>query len=135
MKQTLINKYIELLDGTLTYDGEVIPCRDYSLYPNEEPNFYILLTTYNEATDVNTFCGRTWAGNILVDIVTKFPAGWGNRFIANQIRKQVIDIVSGMQIPGMQGTNIIEDTDVTLLTPAESVFRNLIRFEHHINVN
>ncbi|MEM3715421.1 MAG: hypothetical protein QXF82_10790 [Nitrososphaeria archaeon] len=73
--------------------------------------------------------------NILVDIVTKFQAGYGNRFIANQIRAQVIPIIMSMSLSGLQSTTIIEDTDLTMLTDAESVFRNLIRFEHRININ
>lgn len=134
-KQTIINAYIAALDGVFTYDGEVIPCRDYSLRPDETPDFYILLTTYNEDTDIQTKCGDTWVSNILVDVVTKFPAGYGNRFIANQIREQVIPAVKSMTFPGLMSTSIIEDTDLTMLTPAESVFRNLIRFEHKININ
>lgn len=135
IKQDLINAYIAALNGAFLYDGEIIPCRDYSLMPSETPDFYILLTTYNEDTDTQTKCGNTWVGNLLVDIVTKFPAGYGNRFIANQIRAQVIPIVMSMAITGLETITIIEDTDVTMLTPAESVFRNLIRFEHRININ
>lgn len=135
MKQTLIDKYIELLDGAFTYDNEVIPCRDYSLHLGEKPNFYILLTTYNEDTDTPTKCGDTWVGSLLVDINTRFPAGWGNRYIANTIRKQLINTIKAMQLPGLESITIIEDTDVEMLTSAESVYRNLIRFEHRININ
>jgi len=135
IKQDLINAYIAALNGTFLYDGEIIPCRDYSLMPNETPDFYILLTTYNEDTDTQTKCGNTWVGNLLVDVVTKFPAGHGNRFIANQIRSQVIPVIMSMQLTGLESTTIIEDTDLTMLTDAESVFRNLIRFEHRININ
>lgn len=135
IKQDLINAYIAALNGTFLYDGEVIPCRDYSLSPSETPDFYILLTTYNEDTDTQTKCGNTWVGNLLVDIVTKFPAGYGNRLIANQIRAKVIPVIMSMSLSGLQSTTIIEDTDLTMLTDAESVFRNLIRFEHRININ
>lgn len=135
IKQDLINAYIAALDGAFLYDGEIIPCRDYSLRPSETSDFYILLTTYNEDTDTQTKCGNTWVGNLLVDVVTKFPAGYGNRFIANQIRAQVIPVIMAMQLTGLQSTTIIEDTDLTMLTDAESVFRNLIRFEHRININ
>lgn len=135
IKQDLINAYIAALDGAFLYDGEIIPCRDYSLHPDETPDFYILLTTYNEDTDTPTKCGNTWVGNMLVDVVTKFPAGYGNRFIANQIREQVIPAVKAITVPGLLSTTIIEDTDLPMLTPAESVFRNLIRFEHKININ
>ncbi len=135
IKQDLINAYIAALNGTFLYDGAIIPCRDYSLMPNETPDFYILLTTYNEDTDTSTKCGNTWVGNLLVDVVTKFPAGYGNRVIANQIRAKVIPVIMSMSLSGLQSTTIIEDTDLTMLTDAESVFRNLIRFEHRININ
>lgn len=134
-KQTIIDGYINALDGAFTYDGEVIPCRDYSLKPEDQADFYILVTTYNESVDQATKCGDTWAANILVDVVTRFPAGFGNRYIANQIRAQLIPVIEALSFDGLLSTTIIEDTDLPMLTPSESVFRNLIRFEHRFNIN
>lgn len=135
MKQTLINKYIELLDGAFTYDNEVIPCSHYRIDPDNKSPYYILLTTYNEDTDTPTKCGDTWVCSILVDIVTNFTAGWLRTEVANTIRKQLINTIKAMQLPGLESITIIEDTDVEMLTSAKSVYRNLIRFEHRININ
>ena len=134
MKQEIINLVITILSG-MSVDGRAIPVFDYIQPSDDKSEALIQLTTYDEAINSQTFCGDSYDGSLLIDIITRFPINFGARWLADAIRLEVIERMGTAAIAGMIRKTKELDTDLVEQYEDETVYRNLIRYNFSINRN
>jgi len=135
------NKYIrkaffDVLNN-ITVSGNIIPCFDERIMGSVVPKYYILLSTQNKRQDKYTKCADRWNVDILIDIVTTYPAtgNTGSKLLADDIEEQVINLEETIILSGGYKINqrelVSSDSLVTIGTTT-NVFRQLIRFNYFL---
>lgn len=127
--------YYSALNGNIALDGNEVPVFDVYAVPEEVTMPYILLSTQVDVQQVIKNCKR-WNASILVDIVTGSTDPIG-RSDAEDIAEQVEDIINpdtfedlDLAAYGYQLGNTIKenDTELTLKTSTQYVYRKLLRY-------
>ena len=135
------NKYVrkaffDVLNN-ITVSGNVIKCYDERITGATVPANYILLSTQNKRQDKYTKCADRWNVDILIDIVTTYPAtgNTGSKLLADDIEEQVINLEETIILSGGYKINqrelVSSDSLVTIGTTT-NVFRQLIRFQYFL---
>lgn len=104
--------YFNLLSGNVIIGSTAIPIYDeqipptgtmakITVSPGNIANCYILLTNQTE-TDISPKCNFQQECSITIDIVTKFPKGYGGKLLSEQISNQIQQLV----LPDIKGQNI-----------------------------
>lgn len=108
----LRSAYFQLLDGNILIGGTPIPIHDEQLPPTgttasinlgsgNVAKCYILLTNQTE-TDISPKCDFHQECSITLDIVTKYPKGYGGKMLSEQISNQIQQLV----LPDIKGQNL-----------------------------
>ena len=135
------NKYLrkaffDVLNN-ITVSGNVIKCYDERITGASVPANYILLSTQTKSQDKYTKCADRWNVDILIDIVTTYPAtgNTGSKLLADDIEEQVINLEETIILSGGYKINqrelVSSDSLVTIGTTS-NVFRQLIRFQYFL---
>ena len=113
----------------------IIPLYD-SRTNNENPNYYILMSTQTNSQVDGSKCGREWQSSIVLDVVTRFEGSGnvGSRLFADDIAGEVIQRLDNFQLLGSSGLSIYKQNinlpnDLNLVTPSETIYRKIIRLE------
>jgi len=135
------NKYLRSAFFTvlnnITVSVNVIPCFDERVTGITVPKHYILLSTQTKRQNKYTKCADRWNVDILIDIVTTYPAtgNTGSKLLADDIEEQVINLEETIILSGGYKINqrelVSSDSLVTIGTTT-NVFRQLIRFQYFL---
>lgn len=131
-----IRKAIYTAINNMVVNGLTIPCYDTRVKPNETPNFYVLMTSQNKSRLSVNKCEDFWEADILLDIVTIYPAfgGAGSRLLVDDIEDKIRDLTKNLTIENFKV--IFHDVDQTGLDNINDtmiVYRNLYRISLTLN--
>lgn len=134
----LIDSYIELLNGNLSYDSRVV-----NVYPGDADNdddYHHVLVRAESETDVSNKSTFVTRPVIVIEIVTKFD-GLINRSVVANIDSQIRELLFPTRkcalppTPGLQKTNVYIQSSNYLKDDdgVKRIYRKLTRFIHRIN--
>ena len=131
-----IRKAIYTAINNMVVNGLTIPCYDTRVKPNETPNFYVLMTSQNKNRLSVNKCEDFWEADILLDIVTIYPAfgATGSRLLVDDIEDKVRDLTKNLVVENFKV--IFHDVDQTGLDNINDntiVYRNLYRISLTLN--
>ena len=98
------NKYIRKAVYTaidnMVVNGLTIPCYDTRVKPNENPNYYVLMTSQSKRRLNTNKCEEFWEADILLDIVTIYSAigATGSRLLVDDIEDKVRDLTNNLKV-------------------------------------
>lgn len=135
------NKYIRkaFFDAlnNISVDGNQIKCYDERVTGSTVPAHYIILSTQSKRENKYTKCSDRWDCDILIDIITTYPAtgNTGSKLLAENIEEQVILLENSLTLSGgfiiNEKSLVSSDSQVTIGTTTNA-FRQLIRFQYFI---
>lgn len=135
------NKYIrkaffEALNN-ITVDGNVIKVYDERVTGATVPQHYILLSTQTKRENKYTKCGDRWDCDILLDIITTYPAtgNTGSKLLAENIEEQVILLENSLTLGGgfvINERSLVSSDSQTTIGTTTNAFRQLIRYQYFI---
>lgn len=137
MRDTILplrTAYFSALNGNLTLNGQNVSV--YNDVPEDATYPYVILSSQDSASFLNTKACDNTEDYVLIDIVTGFVKGGGNKD-ADLIASQVLNIVPSIQLEEFQNVKTTKVSDATLqeVTSSHKIFRRLIRFRHFIHHN
>lgn len=140
VKQPVRKAYYDLLNGVLSYGGNVVPVTDDIKKLGDISTVYVLLSNQS-GSDSSTFQTFDSDETIVLDIV--FKAGTrANKEVVDAVAGQIVSLV--LPIPGSTGlvsgpgvqincVKLTGDTYLTLaLNNSNSVVRRLLTFKQHV---
>lgn len=123
----------------MTVDGNAIPAFD-SNTTDQNPNYYVLMTTQTNNELNGTKCSDRWFSSILLDVVTRYNGSGnvGSRLLADNIAEEVRSRVFDLELDVASGLKITElklnlPNDITSKTDTVNIFRKFIRLELQID--
>ena len=125
-----IRKAIYTAINNMVVNGLTIPCYDTRVKPNENPNYYVLMTSQSKRRLNTNKCEEFWEADILLDIVTIYPAqgNTGSRLLVDDIEDKVRQLTNVLQVDNF--TVLFQNIDQTGLDNINDntiVYRNLYR--------
>ena len=128
------NKYIRKAIYTsinnMVVSGLTIPCYDTRVRPNENPNYYVLMTSQSKRRINSNKCEEFWEADILLDIVTIYSSigATGSRLLVDDIEDKVRELTTNLQVDNF--TVLFQNVDQSGLDNINDntmVYRNLYR--------
>lgn len=135
------NKYIRkaFFDAlnNINVDGNVIKVYDERVTGATIPAHYIILSTQTKRENKYTKCSDRWDCDILIDIITTYPAtgNTGSKLLAENIEEQVILLENSLTLGGgfvINDRNLVSSDSLTTIGTTTNAFRQLIRFQYFI---
>lgn len=125
-----IRKAIHTSINNMIVNGLTIPCYDTRVKPTENPNYYVLMTSQSKRRLNTNKCEEFWEADILLDIVTIYPAfgATGSRVLVDDIEDKIIELTTFLQVENF--TVLFKNVDQTGLDNINDntmVYRNLYR--------
>ena len=123
--------------NNIMVDGFSIPCFDERVTGSFVPFHYILLSTQTKREDKYNKCNDRWDCDILLDIITTYPAtgNTGSKLLAENIEEQVINLENSISLGGgfkINERSLVSSDSQTTIGVTTNVFRQLIRFQYFI---
>lgn len=124
--------YLDLLDGAIFENGQIVPVFD-GYAPDNVVEPYIILADISVSQRPESYC-EMYRATTMVDVVTKFdfPEGAGK---ANRIAEQVDSIIRPpgvVQIEGVASTVLINSRMFNLKDGQKYVYRRILTYNHEI---
>lgn len=128
--------FFDALNG-LTVDTFQIPVYDERITGTSVKPHYILLSTQTKSQNKFTKCSDRWNCDILIDIVTTYPAtgNTGSKLLAENIEEAVINLEDNLTLTGgfiINEKSLVSSDSLVTIGTTTNVFRQLIRFQYFI---
>lgn len=128
--------FFDALAG-LMVDTFQIPVYDERVTGTSVKPHYILLSTQTKRQNKFTKCADRWDCDILIDIVTTYPAtgNTGSKLLAENIEEAVINLEDNLTLGGgfiINEKSLVSSDSLVTIGTTTNVFRQLIRFQYFI---
>lgn len=129
-----IRKAISERINNIVVNGITVPCIDTNYTGNNQPRFYVAMSTQTKLEANYTKCHSQWDCTILLDVITRYftTGNTGSRVLCNDIEDRIISLMNNFQIEG--GFDVYRDVEVENSTSMdghdddEVYFRQFIRY-------
>lgn len=128
--------FFDALNG-LVVDTISIPTFDERVTGTTVKPHYILLSTQTKSQNKYTKCADRWNCDILIDIVTTYPAtgNTGSKLLAENIEEAVINLEDNLTLSAgfiINEKSLVSSDSLVTIGTTTNVFRQLIRFQYFI---
>lgn len=129
-----IRKEISERINNMVVSAKTIPCIDTNYTGNNQPLFYVAMSTQTKLIDELNKCNQEWDCTILLDAITRYssPGNIGSRVLLNDIEERIILLMNNFTIEGgfdvYRPINLTSSTSMDGHDDTEVYFRQLIRY-------
>jgi hypothetical protein len=119
----------------------LIPCVDVNFTGNEQPLYYVAMSTQTKRDNQTAKCGWEWDCTMLLDVITRYPGAGntGTRLLLNDIEDKIIRLMDNFFISGGFTINeeieLEESSGLDGHTGTEVYFRQLMRYRIRVTEN
>ena len=129
-----IRKYFYQTLNNIEVNGNTISVYDSHSSTNDSPALIVMSTQSGFEVDIHK-CNTSIDCDIIIDIITRYPAQYGSQTFADDIKELVLNLTDNIQIENftLQEVELEFPYVAPITTSTESIFRKLIKYNLKLN--